>query len=170
MDRSNYQDISEEFSFKLSFKADKPNGILLFIGDKDSQDYAMLELRNNYLTYVFNLGGGAVNLEDPHPILLDSWVSVEIRRNGRFGEMLVNGENSGNVTSQGEMEQLSVGNEIFIGGYMDEQLPAQGMNLTLCQFINYFTFCEVDSKIYFEISLLLHFMKNNLLISSFETH
>ena len=78
MDRSNYQDISEEFSFKLSFKADKPNGILLFIGDKDSQDYAMLELRNNYLTYVFNLGGGAVNLEDPHPILLDSWVSVEL--------------------------------------------------------------------------------------------
>ena len=51
--------------------------------------------------------------------------------------MLVNGENSGNVTSQGDMEQLSVGNEIFIGGYMDEQLPAQGMNLTLCQFINF---------------------------------
>ena len=126
MDRSNYQEISEEFSFKLSFKADKPNGILLFIGDKDSSDYAMLELRNNYLTYVFNLGNGAVNLEAPNPVELGTWVMVEIRRKGLMGEMFINGENMGSVSSQGPMDELSVGNEVFIGGFMDDILPATG--------------------------------------------
>ena len=37
--------------------------------------------------------------------------------------MFVNGIDVGSVTSQGGMEQLSVGNDIFIGGYDQNQLP-----------------------------------------------
>ena len=37
--------------------------------------------------------------------------------------MFVNGLDVGSVTSQGGMEQLSVGNDIFIGGYDQNQLP-----------------------------------------------
>ena len=37
--------------------------------------------------------------------------------------MFVNGIDVGSVTSQGGMEQLSVGNDIFIGGYDQDELP-----------------------------------------------
>ena len=62
VDRSNYQDIAEEFYFKLVFRPERPDGVLLFIGDQQSTDYAALEIRNGYLTYSFNLGGDTVSL------------------------------------------------------------------------------------------------------------
>ena len=62
VDRSNYQDITDEFYFKLRFRPEKPDGVLLFIGDQQSTDYAALEIRNGYLAYSFNLGGNTVSL------------------------------------------------------------------------------------------------------------
>ena len=62
VDRSNYQDIVDEFNFRLTFRPERPDGVLLFIGDQQSRDYAALEIRNGYLTYSFNLGGSTVSL------------------------------------------------------------------------------------------------------------
>ena len=52
VDASKYVAISgQETNIELKFKPDRPNGILLFIGERNSQDFALLELRNSYLTY-----------------------------------------------------------------------------------------------------------------------
>ena len=123
VDRSNYQDITNEFYFKVTFKSDRPNGVLLFIGDANSQDYAALEIRNGYLTYSFNLGGDTASLESTMPVEMGVWETVEITRNGRYGEMIVNGNNVGNMASQGDMDQLSIGPEIFVGGFIPGQMP-----------------------------------------------
>lgn len=93
------------------------DGLLLFIGDSSSKDYAALEIRNGYLTYSFNLGEDTASLESTLPLDLGVWTTVEINRNGRFGEMMVNGQTVGTIESQGSMEQLSVGPEIYIGGF-----------------------------------------------------
>ncbi len=62
IDRSNYQDIADEFYFRVAFKSDRLNGLILFIGDGSSRDYAALELRNGYLTFSFNLGEDTASL------------------------------------------------------------------------------------------------------------
>ena len=45
----------------MKFKPERANGILLFIGDNTSRDYAALEIRNQYLVYSFNLGNYSYN-------------------------------------------------------------------------------------------------------------
>ena len=72
---------------------------------------------------------------------------LSIRRDGRYGEMTVNGQNAGNITSQGDMEELSIGNEIFLGGYAEGRLPTnevQDMNFEGCIQEFYFGPEEID--------------------------
>ena len=54
---------------------------------------------------------------------MDAWTTVEIKRDGRYGEMSVNGQGVGSVTSEGDMDQLSVGTEVYIGGYIEDEMP-----------------------------------------------
>ena len=56
IDTTKYVDLTNSFYFKITFKPERANGILLFIGDNNSEDYAALEIRNGYLVYSFNLG------------------------------------------------------------------------------------------------------------------
>ena len=68
------------------------------------------------------------------PVDLGVPTTVAIDRRGRFGEMKVNGQSVGIMESQGSMDQLSVGNEIYIGGYR-AQLPTeevQNLNFDGC--------------------------------------
>jgi hypothetical protein len=127
VDRSNYPDIADEFYFSMTVKPDRNNGILIFVGDKSSSDYAALVLVNGYLTYSFNLGGNSVSLESANSVTLGEWTNVAITRKGRFGKMTVDGEDVGEMTSDGDMEQLSVGNDIYIGGYPADQMPVSAV-------------------------------------------
>ena len=61
IDTTNYADLTTSFFFKMKFKPERANGILLFIGDNTSRDYAALEIRNQYLVYSFNLGNYSYN-------------------------------------------------------------------------------------------------------------
>ena len=56
VDSTKYADLTTSFFFEITFKPTKQNGILMFIGDSNSRDYAALEIRNGYLIYSFNLG------------------------------------------------------------------------------------------------------------------
>ena len=69
------------------------------------------------------------------PVELGKWNNVKITRDRRYGTMVVNGNNIGDMTSQGEMEDLTVGNDVFLGGYADGQLPTsevQAINFEGC--------------------------------------
>ena len=62
VDRTKHMDIVSEFHFSITFKAENRDGLLLFIGDGSSRDYAALEIRNGYLTFSFNLGEDTASL------------------------------------------------------------------------------------------------------------
>ena len=80
VDTSNNPDLTNEFYFKITFKPERANGILLFIGDVRTKDYASLEIRNGYLIYNFNLGLDTVSLESSVTVDLGKWNKVEISR------------------------------------------------------------------------------------------
>ena len=69
---------------------------------------------------------------------MEAWSTVEIKREGRYGEMSVNGQGVGSVTSEGDMEQLSVGTEVYIGGYIENEMPTSDVQDTnfagMCSF------------------------------------
>ena len=101
---------------------------MLEVLQKDAETFTkpwakICKIRNGYLTYSFNLGGKTVSLESSETVPMEALTTVEIKRDGRYGEMSVNGQGVGSVTSEGDMEQLSVGTELYIGGYIEDEMP-----------------------------------------------
>ena len=76
IDTTNYADLTTSFFFKMKFKPERANGILLFIGDNTSRDYAALEIRNQYLVYSFNLGNYSYNFFIAAPFFTRFYLKV----------------------------------------------------------------------------------------------
>ena len=99
------------------------------MGDEQDQDFVCLELINQILIYSFNLGDGTVQLEATNKTTLDEWQNVEISRKGRQGTLIVNGQEVGVVSTNGQMDRLSVEGSLYVGGYPGEP-PYRGINPT----------------------------------------
>ncbi len=124
VDRSNYMpNFAKESYMKMAFKPESSNGILAFVGDKTGTDFAALELANGYLTYSINLGSGTVSIDANVQIAMNTWNTVEVTREGRVSKIVVNGQEAGMIEATGEMDELDVSNEIFLGGYPAGQMP-----------------------------------------------
>ena len=130
VDRSNYNpNFAREFYVKLTFKPENTNGILAFIGDdKAGSDYAAVELQNGYLVYSVNLGSGSVSLSSTAELGLNAWHTVEITREGRLSKVTIDGEYAGDVEAAGDMDELDVNNDFYLGGYPSGQMPVQDVS------------------------------------------
>ena len=106
-----------EFAIRFSFKTSTGNGILLLMGDPVDLDFVSLELINKYVVYTFDLGDGSVSIESPSPLSLNEWHEVEIRRKDTFGELFVDGQKLGEVSTAGAYDKLSVSGNVYFGGF-----------------------------------------------------
>ncbi|TRY60964.1 hypothetical protein TCAL_05712 [Tigriopus californicus] len=134
LDRNYFLDMDDEFSIKIKFKPESRSGILLVMGSPRDQDFVALELENKYLRFSFNLGDGVASVVSDKSYDLDTWHYVEIKRQGRMGSLSVNNDLVGNVESYGDMAQLSVESDIYLGGFPGE-VPypdVDGYNFTGC--------------------------------------
>lgn len=43
--------MTDEMSIQLRFKPERPNGLILLLGDENQGNFVALELRNQYLIY-----------------------------------------------------------------------------------------------------------------------
>lgn len=112
-----YYNFVKDFDIYFDFNTFKPDGLLLLMFDMDSTDFASLDMRQGYLVYQFNLGGGRAFIKSDKTFNDGKWHTLKIKRNLKNGRMFVD-KNIYSGVSPGNMSYLSI-SKLFIGGYED---------------------------------------------------
>ena len=51
LDKNNYRRMDDEMSIKLKLKPERPDGLILLLGDENQGNFVALEIRSQYLIY-----------------------------------------------------------------------------------------------------------------------
>ncbi|XP_013414404.1 pikachurin [Lingula anatina] len=104
---------------ELVFKATNKDGTLLYNGFTTDRrgDFISLALVDGYLEYRFDLGTGPAIIRSSQPLPLNAWHTVKISRTGRDGVLEVNEQPAVQGLSQGAYTQLTLLQDLFIGGH-----------------------------------------------------
>ncbi|WAR24784.1 LAMA-like protein [Mya arenaria] len=127
----------------MKFKTYAPNGLLFFAGE--DRDFISIELRDGKVLHQYDLGGGRVQLEYKFKEVNDGeWHDVQINRRNKTGMLFVDGDGIGPVDSPGSLTQLSITDEISIGGYSGIILPVSLLDSQCRWFKGKYRFLEMN--------------------------
>lgn len=110
----------------LKFQTYAANGLIFFAGD-GKRDFISIEVNNGKILYQFDLGGGRAVLESDVMVNDGKWHDVMIQRINKTGLMFVDNKKVGPVESLDNLTQLSITDDISIGGYQSFILPVSGV-------------------------------------------
>ncbi|KAL1421369.1 hypothetical protein MTO96_000452 [Rhipicephalus appendiculatus] len=105
---------------RLSFLTKDHEGLLLFQGqphgvDAKGQDYLSLGLKNGYLEFSYEMGGGPAEIVSEERVDDGRMHTVELRRTGKLGTLKVDNKEV-HGESLGLLVMLNTKSDIFIGG------------------------------------------------------
>lgn len=85
------EDAYMKFSFEITLKPDRGNGLILFNGQKRSGtgDYISLSLNDGYPEFRFDFGNGPIIVRAEHPVELQRWHTIKVNRIRNNGYMIV---------------------------------------------------------------------------------
>ncbi|XP_064610786.1 agrin-like isoform X2 [Liolophura sinensis] len=111
--------VGRQLSIEVWFKALKPDGVILFATQYSggSGDYISLNLINRTLEFTFDIGSGPAVIKSAKPIELNTWTSVVAQRLNKNGDMIVDGGKPVTGKAKGSMNELNLGESMFVGGY-----------------------------------------------------
>lgn len=117
--RNSYQ----KFEIELSIKPESLDGVILFNGqdsESDSRDYVYLGLKDGYVEYKFELGGGPMTVSSESRIELNNWITIKISRHFKDGLLFVSnqGKTIGS-TAPGKFVGLDLKGPLYIGSVPD---------------------------------------------------
>ena len=102
------------------------DGLILFNGQSDGPDYITILLRSGLVEYHYNLGGGSAVIVSNYTLTMGEWHSIEARRNGRSGSLIVNNQMPITRESPEGFNSLQLSGDLMIGGFLDMKiLPAE---------------------------------------------
>ncbi|CAG0878724.1 unnamed protein product [Darwinula stevensoni] len=114
IDRKAHQ-FRNKFFIKMNFKTYADNGLLLLVGK--NKRFLSLELRDGRIMYQYDLGSGPVRSITDKTYSDGEWHTLQAQRQGREGQLTVDGENMERITSPGQEMNLRVSDYIYFGGY-----------------------------------------------------
>ncbi|KAF7394727.1 hypothetical protein HZH66_007901 [Vespula vulgaris] len=117
------------FTYLFEFKTREPNGLILYNAGRE-RDFIAVELVNEHIHYVFDLGDGPVRIKDNSKSRLNDgkWHAVSIARPAPKRHTLAVDDHVTAVNSQGSNENLDLDGILYIGGVEKSQysqLPKQ---------------------------------------------
>lgn len=106
---------------ELVIRPTAPEGLVLYNGDRnDGQgDFMSIFLNQGYLEFAFDLGNGIVIARSEKPLSMGDWHNVGVSRTGREATLTVDAQPSVTVLSSGAFTQLSLEQNLFLGGVPD---------------------------------------------------
>ncbi|KAL4236805.1 hypothetical protein ACF0H5_005192 [Mactra antiquata] len=117
---------------ELVVKATKPDGLILYNGytlDR-SGDFISLALHDSYIEYRFDLGTGPAIIRSPERITLNKWHWIKISRTGMEGILEIDDRTVAIGQSQGAFTQLTVTQNLYIGGHRNFDETSKQANVT----------------------------------------
>jgi laminin alpha 3/5 len=97
------------------FKTYSDNGLMFFV--HKNRDFLAIELRDGKVLFQFDLGGGRARLESTQKYNDGQWHSVDATRRDQNGLLKVDDVKVAEGRSVGDLTQLAIEEEIYIGGY-----------------------------------------------------
>jgi dystroglycan 1 len=112
----------EDLTF--SFSTFDSNGLLLWQGvpegsDGSRQDFVAVGLKDGYLEFSYQLGSGEASLVTNHKVNDGELHNVTVSRQGRDGELYLDGNDPIVGQSEGFLQMLNVKGRLYLGGAPD---------------------------------------------------
>ncbi|XP_014673411.1 PREDICTED: laminin-like protein epi-1 [Priapulus caudatus] len=98
----------------LEFRSFADAGLLIY-GGKD-RDFLALELIDGAVLFQYDMGSGRAQIRTNATYNDGAWHTVNARRFGREGLLLVDGEEAGSGVAPGSLTKLDIGDDVYIGG------------------------------------------------------
>lgn len=108
--------------FYVEIRPSSSNGLILFNGQNNGPDYVALLLRNGHAEFHYNLGGGPAIIVSNTNLTVEQWHSIEARRNGRSGTLIVNNQMPITGESPRGYNSLQLSGDLLIGGLIDTMI------------------------------------------------
>ncbi|XP_066923568.1 usherin-like [Clytia hemisphaerica] len=102
----------------LRFKTKFPDGLLLFASSTGQEDLIVIELRNGKPWFIFDTESGpaAFTVQSQATFNDNQWHEVEVSRDMRNGEIIVDKVHKGSGSSSGDKNVIGQISAIFVGG------------------------------------------------------
>ncbi|KAJ6218579.1 hypothetical protein RDWZM_009736 [Blomia tropicalis] len=114
-----------EGTLSLKIRTNEPNGVLLYsVGTLNNThhgnvyDYFALELLDGQLYLLQHLGSLPVKVKSTTKRIDDNyWHTIQVKRTGRNGQVVVDGDIVSDFVSPGTSNNLDLGDSLYLGGY-----------------------------------------------------
>ena len=111
-------DIKRSFAMYFNFKTTQADGLILYSGRGNANDFMVVELSNGRIRYVFDVGNGPVVVEANQSNRLNdnTWHSVSIIRSNLIHTLTVDRQEVSHVMQNGGAVDLDTSSDFYIGG------------------------------------------------------
>lgn len=108
--------------FYIEIRPSSLDGLILFSSQSDGPDYIAILLRRGQIELYYNLGGGSASIVSNFTLTVGEWHSIEARRNGRSGTLIVNNQVPVTCESPEGFNSLQINGDLMIGGSLDMKI------------------------------------------------
>ena len=106
-----------KFSFEVTFKPEKLNGLILYTGPRrGDNNFISLSLHNGFPQFRFDFGGQQSVLQPEKPIKLSQWHTIKVKRIRNNGFMLVDDQPPVAFPGNLKFYGLNLDEHVFLGG------------------------------------------------------
>ncbi|KAI9531181.1 hypothetical protein NQZ68_000676 [Dissostichus eleginoides] len=129
-------DLRQKVSMTVILKANSSNGLIFYNGQKSDGkgDFISLSLNEGILEFRYDLGKGPATIRSMEPIQLNVWITINLERSNRKGEIMVNKKDAVRGEAPKSRKNLHVDlnlkESLFVGGAPDYSRLARVAALT----------------------------------------
>lgn len=106
-----------KFSFEITFKPERPDGLILYNGQRrGSGDYIALSLNDGYPEFRFDFGNQPAVLRAEKPVTMGDWHTVKVNRVRKDGYLAVDDQEFIPIPSRIRFQGLDLVEPLYLGG------------------------------------------------------
>ncbi|CAL7933589.1 unnamed protein product [Xylocopa violacea] len=109
-----------DYDFQISVRTMANEGIIFYTSDQADQNLIAVYISDGKVHYTFDCGSGPALLVSENKINDDEWHIVIFKRQGNYGELIVDENEPQTGYSQGTMETINVSPPFYVGGVLQD--------------------------------------------------
>lgn len=111
------EDVLYKFHFEITFKPERPDGILLYNGQRrGSGDFVALSLNEGFVEFRMDLGKQPIIVKSKGPVSMGEWHTVKVNRVRKDGYVIVDNEEPVPFPAHLRFQGLELEENLYVGG------------------------------------------------------
>lgn len=139
----------DDYDFQIDIQTAEDEGIIFYTSDLNKQDLIAVYVLNGTIHYKFDCGSGPALLVSDKKINDNQWHIITFKRQGNYGELIVDDENPVTDYSQGDETTIDVNPPFFVGGVLPELSDILDTDVVRLKIFNFFFYtAQLDVQNY----------------------